>query len=213
MNNPYLEEFRQLTARFDYDSGEGSIGSFVEGMERTWYARGKLTSKYSWAIPNEEALSAIARYAPILEIGAGTGYWAHLLRQMGVDVVALDSHPPREDTDHNSYHPFKATWTHVRKPFGPGLSVYHKHALFLCWPPYATSMARRWLLRYPGDTVIYIGEGPSGCNADDSFFFHLERLFEQVEEVTIPQWPGLHDRMTIWRRRARQCSEVAAKRG
>lgn len=31
---------------------------------------------------------------PVVEMGAGTGYWAALLQQRGVDVVALDRHPP-----------------------------------------------------------------------------------------------------------------------
>lgn len=202
MHIEYLEELRQLTnGRFDFSNW--SAFNFVSAMELLFPAREGMVRKYSWAIPNEEALQTIARYAPILEIGAGTGYWAYLLRQMGVEVAALDLNPPREDSDCNPHHPFQSTWTHVRKPFGPGLAVYHKHALFLCWPPYDSPMARRWLLRYPGDTVIYVGEWRGGCTADDDFFFHLERLFEPIEYVSIPQWPGLHDSLSIWRRKKR----------
>jgi hypothetical protein len=36
------------------------------------------------------ALAAIARYAPIVEMGAGTGYWARCLRERGIDAVAYD---------------------------------------------------------------------------------------------------------------------------
>lgn len=35
---------------------------------------------------------------PVVEMGAGTGYWAALLQQRGVDVVALDRHPPEPIT-------------------------------------------------------------------------------------------------------------------
>ncbi len=41
-----------------------------------------------------EALKALAGVGPLLEVGAGTGYWAFLLRQAGVAVTAVDSHPP-----------------------------------------------------------------------------------------------------------------------
>eukprot|EP00897_Mesotaenium_endlicherianum_P009382 jgi/Mesen1/8472/ME000478S07970 len=50
---------------------------------------------YSWAVPTGEAIDAIVKSAPggVLEIGAGTGYWAHLLRQRGVQVAAYDLQP------------------------------------------------------------------------------------------------------------------------
>ena len=32
--------------------------------------------------------------SPLVEVGAGTGYWALQLRQMGVEFTALDSQPP-----------------------------------------------------------------------------------------------------------------------
>ena len=39
-------------------------------------------------------MKALAGVGPLLEVGAGTGYWASLLRQAGVSVTAVDSHPP-----------------------------------------------------------------------------------------------------------------------
>ena len=47
----------------------------------------------SFAIPTEAALEAIAEHAPLIECGAGTGYWSALLQQRGIDVIAYDSHP------------------------------------------------------------------------------------------------------------------------
>jgi len=46
--------------------------------------------KYAWAIPNEKALMAISEFAPIIEMGAGAGYWARLLRDRGVEIEAYD---------------------------------------------------------------------------------------------------------------------------
>ena len=41
-------------------------------------------------------LQAIQRNSPfgLVELGAGTGYWAALLRKMDVDVIAYDLRPP-----------------------------------------------------------------------------------------------------------------------
>jgi hypothetical protein len=51
---------------------------------------------FSYAVPSEAALRVIKRYSPhgIVEIGAGTGYWARLLSNAGVDIQAFDTAPP-----------------------------------------------------------------------------------------------------------------------
>ena len=56
---------------------------------RDWLAR-----LYAFAVPNTAALAELSTHAPIVEIGAGTGYWASQLKNMGVDVVAYDVKPP-----------------------------------------------------------------------------------------------------------------------
>ena len=53
--------------------------------------RRSLRRRYSYSIPSEEALQAIASIGePMVEIGAGKGYWAKLLQEKGVDIVATD---------------------------------------------------------------------------------------------------------------------------
>ena len=49
---------------------------------------------FAFAVPNDAALDALASLSPLLEVGAGTGYWAALLRRRGADVVATDVAPP-----------------------------------------------------------------------------------------------------------------------
>jgi hypothetical protein len=50
----------------------------------------ELHRKYAWAIPDARALRIIKHFAPVVEMGAGTGYWCSLLRESGVDIVAYD---------------------------------------------------------------------------------------------------------------------------
>ena len=48
--------------------------------------REKYTANISWAIPSDEAISAISIFVgneTIIEIGAGLGYWAKLLQDKG----------------------------------------------------------------------------------------------------------------------------------
>jgi len=55
--------------------------------------RSTLVNKYAWAVPDDRSLEIVAKYSPIVEMGAGTGYWAKLLSDRGVDIVAYDKEP------------------------------------------------------------------------------------------------------------------------
>ena len=85
--------------------------------------RDPLSLAYSHAIPTDEALDTIAEHAPLVELGAGTGYWAALLRLRGCDVAAYDIAPPAPGKYVNKYH--HRTYTDVL-PGGPGTD---RHAL------------------------------------------------------------------------------------
>src|ERR1019366_9271626 len=45
--------------------------------------RSTMIDHYAYAIPNDAALDRLASLGPIVEVGAGAGYWAHLLRERG----------------------------------------------------------------------------------------------------------------------------------
>lgn len=165
-------------------------------------ARRELCRDYAWAIPTPEAVDAIAALGPIVEIGAGAGYWAMMLRLLGCVVHAYDSHPPygEDGPDANHYHKGAVCWSPVRKG-GPEMVAEHPDStLFLCWPPYNEPMAAEALALYTGDRVVYIGEGDGGCTADDAFHEALGLGFVEEREIEIPQWCGIHDTLRIFKR-------------
>lgn len=192
----------------------GKNGWFFED----WQDRKAAVRLYAWAVPSEEAIRAIIACGPVVEIGAGSGYWASLIAQLGGDVIAFDQYEPKANKDY----PFEQGWFPVQKG-GPEKAAEHPHrALFLCWPPYESSFALDCLKAYQGDTVIFVGEGPGGCCADDAFFSAMgdavwswnedgeagerpavSNEWERVSEVDLPQWSGIHDHMTIYRRKGR----------
>lgn len=195
------------------------------------YERHGLKRRFSWAVPNERALETIAKYSPdgVVEIGAGGGYWAMLLQQRGVDVVAFDPKPAPEESE---WHAGRA-WTAVHVGDHTVVTDHPDRTLLLCWPSYSQSWAAEALKLYRGDTVIYIGEGSGGCTADSQFHallgqgrdcWHLDddcnelpcpeecpanvaAQFEEVDGVAIPQWNGIHDDLSVYRR-----LEIATKR-
>lgn len=99
-------------------------------------------------MPTDAALRAIqdtvraAAASGLVEIGAGTGYWAWLLRERGVDIVAYDRRPPSAPAV-NGHHAVRYQGEAVNAPpfvevveGGPEMAAMHPdRALFLCWPP------------------------------------------------------------------------------
>jgi protein-L-isoaspartate O-methyltransferase len=74
----------------------------------------KQSRKYPCAAFNSAALALLAARAPLVEVGAGTGYWAAALRRRGVDVLAYDLNPPAADTaEANVYHGRHPPFTEV----------------------------------------------------------------------------------------------------
>ena len=163
--------------------------------------RTEFTHKYSWSIPTEEALATIAKYAPVVEIGAGTGLWAAMLRARGVDILAYDAHPPYPDSEANAWHRNVKMFTHIEVGGPEKAELYPNRSLMLSWPPYDEPMASDCLAYYSGPHVIYIGEGSGGCTGDELFHDTLYKEFEEIESVRLPQWHGIHDYLSVWRRK------------
>lgn len=178
--NPYLEEYEKYKNYDDLLSGEFPIGKTPRGV---------LVYKYSFAVPNQEALDIIASFSPIVEIGAGGGYWASLLRKMGVAIKAFDDFSDKGKRKQRN-------WTEVKQGDEKVIDNFPDHALFICWP----YCAGHFLERYKGETVIYIGEPAYGCCAEPEFFEELDKKFKLVKEVEIPKWNDIGDTMLVYRR-------------
>ena len=210
-DNPYLVEaaaigfgepdpvvIQSLAAAGD----RAGLGRYIEQLQR---ARDTLAVRYAHAIPDETALDALAELAPLVELGAGTGYWASLLRRRGVDILAFDTCPPIDTRHANPYHrnadAVGVCWTTVQ-PGGPEqAAAFPERTLFLCWPP-NTDMAEQALQQYAGPRLALIGaSGSSMVTATPAFCAALREMFALQAIVPIPHWYGLDDRLTVWVRR------------
>lgn len=187
--NPYLRRFSAIN--------HGTI----EAMR----ARRELVSNFSWAIPDEKAIQALVKTSPLIEIGAGTGYWARLVHEAGGDIVAFDGTLP--GAPENRYHPNPISWFDVQIGGPEQAARYPERTLFLCWPPCNTSFANDTLAQYEkagGQRLIYVGEGQWGCTGDDAFFERLDKNWVQEGFLYIPEWDGIHDGMMIYQRRKKE---------
>jgi hypothetical protein len=195
--NPYLDLFRGLMM--------SRPSPLLDLSER----RRELASLFSWAIPTGAALELLAKYAPLVECGAGMGYWLALLRARGVDAVGYDARRPGRS---NAYHRgARRPWAQIERRSSVAAARSHRdRSLLLCWPPYDDDAASFEVLRaYRGDVVIHIGEIASG-----SVRFHRELALNWtlVEELELPHWPRIQDRVMVYRRNAVQRAHIERDR-
>jgi hypothetical protein len=158
-----------------------------------------LAQRYAYVFPGEAALEMLAGLGPLVEIGAGTGYWAYRLRSMGVDIVAFDQ-APVDGKRTNRYHAHTRPWTSVEQGDQTVLSRYSDRGLFLGWPPLFSSLGD-CLRYYRGDIVAYIGDGGYRTARLD----HLNETFTKVANARVralDPYPGVQPRLSIWKRTA-----------
>lgn len=163
-------------------------------------ARADLVREFAWAIPNDAAIEAIVGLGkPVVELGAGNGYWASLIAEAGGTVECWD----REPGDH-IYGATGKLWHPVSKGGSEAIGPQHKgHTLLLVWPPYDKPMGTECLLQFMkegGSSLVYVGEGQYGCTADDEFHRILDAHWEWQRTVSIPVWRGMGDSLFIYRR-------------
>ena len=173
MINPYLDEFNKIKDNWNQ-----------------FTVRNSLVRQYSWAIPNQEAILYLVSLSPIVEMGAGTGYWAHLITQAGGDILAFDKEPHYNlQADYEWTEVLQGEVTRLKST----LVRYPDRTLFLCWAPYNNNFAYRCLKSYKGNKLVVVGEGQGGCTANDKFFKLLHKEWEVDKEIDILQYEGVHD--------------------
>jgi hypothetical protein len=187
--------------KFGFKIDLGLAGEYAEAVNTATRSRDLLTKIYAWGVPNDAALEALARHAPLVEMGAGTGYWASLLKKRGVDILAFDLCPP--GNGRITRNKWTAPYEYLAlMTGGPNvLPLFRDRTLFLCWPPYDDPFAETCLDHYEGEKFVFVGEEKGNSTATDAFYDRLDKEFEEVEKVKIPNWIGMRDRLVVYRRR------------
>jgi hypothetical protein len=116
---------------------------------------------FAYAIPNKLALERLRSLSPIVEIGAGTGWWAHTIQQFdaAVSFACYDTIPPCPEKTDNEFHGNRAPFVpvHSGDAFKLLSDPSNEHrTLFLCYPPPKDSMAMECLQHYMGSTYVVV---------------------------------------------------------
>jgi len=186
-------------------------GGNAQGSARLAFSQMILQSVYAYAIPAPETIKWISDFCesrPIVELGAGRGYWANQLSRLGLTIDAYEVEPP--DTTENISFPRAAgqvdVWHSVRSLGEFHLDDRAGHVLFLCWPPgWGNTMASSALSAFEqagGDRLVYVGEPKGGKTGDEAFFDALSEdwTLESVDSSFVSWW-NLADVAQGWCRR------------
>ena len=170
------------------------------------YAYATLSSGTTQRIKNSLKSAGIS--GRIIEIGAGTGYIASLLKDAGINIVAWDICPPGSSKS-NEYHGGTPEFCKVAKgdPSDlrlrfPSLKAEANEALLLCYPPPESTMAKRALEAYlagGGKCLIHIGEF-CGLTGSADFEDLLVRHFHCVDRIPCLAWGTDASMVTVWLR-------------
>ncbi|MFF0611737.1 hypothetical protein ACFYUD_24050 [Nocardia tengchongensis] len=209
--NPYWDIVESAVSERDgrwvVDGGKPS------GSARLAFAQTILQAAYAYAIPSPETIAWVREFCeagPVVELGAGRGYWAAQLEQAGVKVDAYDSEPP-DITDNISF-PGTAgqrdIWHRVGdlEQYSARTAGNADHTLLMCWPPgWGSPMASEALARFAaqgGQRLIFIGEPKGGKTGDDAFFDALAEGWElKSAPLQYVSWWNLSDVAQGWVRR------------
>jgi hypothetical protein len=183
----------------EFMRGYGSL--FTNGVivDRMLYVR-----EFGFAIPNSEAIAFLKSIGKILEVGSGGGYWAYELTKAGGNVVATDA-IEFKDIRSRRQHPeygFHIQWHDVEKLNAlDALAKYPDRVLMMVWPSLNEPWPAEALASYGGSQFIYVGEGYGGCCANDDFFNQIETNWVGSHTISIPQWQGINDYLTLYVRK------------
>jgi hypothetical protein len=220
INNPYWTLYQKLVYLRDKPASKASKAKLVEisqdcqfGVLDSWfvslllYCRSfsnrtleerfflKLREHYAYSALSPAVLDIVARYSPLVELGAGNGYTSSLLQKMGADLIPLDAYPVEEgknwffNTRFGLPRKGMQSWTKIEKGGAEELAQYSERTLLLCWPA-RSRMAVDALDNYTGCTTILIAD--KTCCGNPAFYKKLTKDWRLELSIDTESWSACH---------------------
>lgn len=172
-------------------------------------------------LPTDTAIETILEFSPILEIGAGSGYWAKVLSDAGADVIATDYLPPNVQYENlpDDYfdgvgtekyqfisafreedEPFQETWHTVHVADHSCVQSYPSHTILMCHPPVGNWTEEVLEYCHLGQELVFVGEWFPGADATPLFFKKLVDNWECVRTFPVYDWASMHTGGYVFRK-------------
>ena len=186
------------------------IGTSTNGLNTDPYAwpsyyeaREECIKAGMWAIVYDEWIKELALWIgnrTCLEIMAGAGWMAKALAAHGVDIIATDDYSweRKHSGNHNILRKYQYSVEELEA--SEATKKYQDRDILICSWPYMDNEFANACKNWQGKPIVYVGEGESGCTANDEFFQGFEED-ESAPNIQLMCWPGIHDYIQIgtWR--------------
>ncbi len=156
---------------------------------------------FGFAVLTMSAVDFLRPYGPLLEVGAGSGYWSQELIEAGIDTVATDPKPW-----HNKRGRGFDAWAPIKRlKAQDAIATYPDRNLLICWPDNLHLDPSDWpyqaVKAFQGEHLVLVGEDSAGCTGTPKMFAFLEREYQPHDLHYIPRFTGIHDRLEVWKRK------------
>ena len=138
---PKMKDFESIIDLFENPRPYQEAQSIVRNTSRhdIWTARQEAVELFSYAIPCVEAIQLMVSLSSLIEVGAGSGHWARLLKKAGAEIVATDVGGQKE---------YSNKWED--KAFGivknlsavEAIKKYPERNVLVIWPSYDKTWAK-----------------------------------------------------------------------
>ena len=182
------------------------IGTSINGFnfdndawDSCYRARDECIKAGMWTIVYDDWIKELALWIgnrTCLEIIAGAGWIAKALSAHGIDIVATDDYSWEKGSHNNHNILRKYQYSIEELEASEAVEKYQDIDILICSWPYMDNEFTNACKYWQGKPIVYIGEGESGCTADDEFFQGFEED-ESAPEIQLMCWPGLHDHIQI----------------
>ena len=154
---------------------------------------------FGFGVLDAGAVEVLRPYAPLVEVGAGSGYWAYELESRGIDII------PTEKIVDPAEHPWGRVWrTPEELEAQAAVAKYPDRTLLMVWPDHREEWSGKALAAYGGEYFLYAGEVTGGCTGSRRLHSLLDEEWERLTCYEIPRFTRIKDTLGVFRRRARR---------
>ena len=198
--NPYIDFWSWACHSLEYAGPNANTAN----VKMSHHVLPVFMHHFSCACPSYEALwtiSMLAKGKTVIDMGAGNGYWTHILRHShNCDVVAIDSGQSR----------WRTMWI-GDTVVTDGIQFLKRRqsmddVLLMVYPIVSNRFTENAIKAFKGNVICIVatqnGSGYSGFKDEkvEAWFERQTKGWERIVQVPLPSFPGKDDALFVFRK-------------
>lgn len=159
-------------------------------------------------LPTDDAIQLLTDMR-LVEIGAGSGYWAHVVGEAGGEIMATDPAPPEiasdavppattwtvvGDEDGEQSRQYDTVWAEIRVGDHRIVQEYPERDILVCHPEACEWTVELLDLLHVDQRLVVVAEWYPGADAVPEFYRRLDREWQLVTTFPVLDWATMHAR-------------------